>query len=224
MIQRVLETEVMDTPDEAKDYDAMDHSAVNRAFVEDFLKGWTATGTVLDVGTGTAQIPILLCQRTRDVQVVAVDYARHMLALAASNVHKAGLRSRLQLQRCDAKQMPFADGTFGAVISNSIVHHIPQPAAVIREMTRVVALGGRLFVRDLLRPTSENEVGRLVALYAGDANEHQRAMFADSLRAALTLDEIRALVTAAGLPAESVTQTSDRHWTWAADWSAGVAR
>ena len=37
MLSRVLEPEVMDTPEEARDYDSMDHAAVNRLFVTDFL-------------------------------------------------------------------------------------------------------------------------------------------------------------------------------------------
>ena len=37
MLPRVLEPELMDTAEEARDYDEMDHSAVNRAFVADFL-------------------------------------------------------------------------------------------------------------------------------------------------------------------------------------------
>ena len=41
---RVLEPEVMDTPEEARDYDAMDHAAVNRVFVADFLTAWDDRG------------------------------------------------------------------------------------------------------------------------------------------------------------------------------------
>ena len=41
-------------------------------------------------------------------------------------------------------------------------------------------------------------------------------MFADSLHAALTLDEVRALVAALGFDPAGVRQTTDRHWTWAA--------
>ena len=40
MLPRVLEPEVMDSPDEARDYDAMDHGQVNRAFVNDLLAFW----------------------------------------------------------------------------------------------------------------------------------------------------------------------------------------
>ncbi len=56
---------------------------------------------------------------------------------------------------------------------------------------------------------------QLVDTYAGDANDHQRKLFADSLHAALTLDEMRALVAEFAAP-ETVCATSDRHWTWAA--------
>jgi len=41
-------------------------------------------------------------------------------------------------------------------------------------------------------------------------------MFADSLHAAWTLDEVRGLVTRLGFAPATVHQTSDRHWTWAA--------
>jgi ubiquinone/menaquinone biosynthesis C-methylase UbiE len=216
MLPRVLEPEVMDSPEEARDYDAMDHSAVNRVFVADFLAVWDGRGPILDVGTGTAQIPIELCRQTPAARVVAVDLAEHMLAVARANVRRAGLEDRLEVRRCDAKRLPFPAAAFGALISNSIVHHIPEPAPGLAEMVRVTAPGGRLFVRDLLRPADEAQLHSLVAAYAGDANAHQQQMFADSLHAALTLAEVRDLVAALGFPADAVQQTTDRHWTWAA--------
>lgn len=214
MIKRVLEPEVMDSAEEAIDYDSMDHREVNRVFVEDFLAIWKRTVPVLDVGTGTAQIPIELCQQAGPTAIVAIDLAAHMLHVGRENVQQAGFQESIQLQLCDAKSMPFDDHSFGAVISNSIIHHIPDPAQVIKEMARVLIPGGTLLVRDLLRPESNEEVERLVHLYAGDCNDHQQKMFRESLHAALTLDEIRELVTAVGFPAKSVQQTTDRHWTW----------
>ena len=54
------------------------------------------------------------------------------------------------------------------------------------------------------------------ATYAADCNAHQRQLFSDSLRAALNLSELRALVVSLGLDPDTVRQTSDRHWTWVA--------
>lgn len=217
MLPRVLEPEVMDTEDEAHDYDSMDHAAVNRAFVADFLafvRG--ASGSILDVGTGTAQIPIELCTRCPAASVIAVDAAAHMIALAERNVAAAGLSARIRSELINARSLPYPDGHFAAVMSNSIVHHIPDPTAIVSEMIRVSRAGGALFVRDLLRPDGEAELERIVNAYAADANDHQRRLFADSLRAALTLAEVRELVARFGFPPDTVTQTTDRHWTWAA--------
>ena len=55
---RVLEPEVMDSAEEARDYDSMDHAAVNEAFAAAFLSIWNGRNPILDVGTGTAQIPL----------------------------------------------------------------------------------------------------------------------------------------------------------------------
>ena len=229
MLTRVLEPEVMDCAEEARDYDAMDHAAVNRAFVADFAAAASRSAedriaNVLDLGTGTAQIPLELCRATANIRITAVDLAAEMLRLAERNVARAGLAARIELQRVDAKQLPYPDGQFDAVISNSIVHHIAEPAGVLAEAVRVVRSGGLLFVRDLLRPDDDATVRRLVDTYAADANQHQRAMFDASLRAALSLEEIRAIVRSLGFAAETVRATSDRHWTWDSERGAGIIK
>ena len=217
MLARVLEPEVMDTPDEAHEYDAMDHSAVNRAFAADFFALCpTPPGTVLDVGTGTALIPVEMARVHPTVRVHAIDLADEMLKLAAVRVAAAGVADRVTLERVNGRQMPFPDGHFAAVVSNSIIHHIPQPFHCLAEMARVCTAGGSLFVRDLLRPSTEPELAKLVETYAGPATPRQRQLFADSLRAALTLVEVQSLVVQLGFPPETVAQTTDRHWTWAA--------
>src|SRR5262249_55215472 len=139
MLSRVLEPEVMDTEEEARDYDSMDHSAVNRVFVADFLSVWDGRGPILDVGTGTALIPIELCNTHPTAKVVAIDLAEHMLSLARDNVSEAGFNNRIRVEKANGRGMAYADAAFPAVISNSIVHHIPDPIQSIREMVRVCA-------------------------------------------------------------------------------------
>lgn len=216
MLPRILEPEVMDSPEEARDYDAMDHSQVNSVFVADFLEIWDGRGPVLDVGAGTAQIPIELCRQYNTAQVVAIDMANHMLTLARENVQAAGFELRIRTERQNARAMTYVAGSFPAVISNSIVHHIPEPVCVFSEMTRVCAPGGALFVRDLLRPPDRAALQHIVDTYAAGANNHQRKMFAESLHAALTLDEVRAQVAKCGFDPATVRATSERHWTWTA--------
>jgi ubiquinone/menaquinone biosynthesis C-methylase UbiE len=219
MLSRRLEPEVMDTEAEAVDYDRMDHSGVNRQFADDLLAlapgrlPGKAICRVLDVGTGTAQIPIEISRRRNDLRITAIDLAGHMLQVAQRNVISVGLTAQIKLEQVDAKRLPYTDGEFDAVISNSIIHHIPAPRIAFREMVRVLRPRGVLFVRDLLRPPDRPTLEQLVATYAGEANAHQQQMFGDSLQAALSLEEVRALLVDVGLPAEWVQRTSDRHWT-----------
>ena len=215
-LHRVLETEVMDTPEEARDYDAMAHDAVNRAFVNDMLAAGEVGFDVLDLGTGTAQIPLELCRQYADCRVKGVDLSMHMLDLARINIEQAGFAQRISVERGDAKRLPFDEGAFDAVISNSIVHHVPDPMVVLAEAVRVTLAGGLVFFRDLMRPQSRKEVAEFVRLYAGNENPRQRKMFDDSLCAALSLVEIRRLVGSLGFAPETVQASSDRHWTWCA--------
>jgi ubiquinone/menaquinone biosynthesis C-methylase UbiE len=272
-LERILEPEVMDSPQEAADYDAMDHREVNRWFVEDLLASLEGSGfrdqgsggtsdderstrsvlsteysvpsgqpddtlpgpgrisaplspkpqtlnpepsclDILDLGTGTAQIPIELCRQFADCRVMAADAAVSMLEVARYNIEVNSLTERIELAHVDAKKLPFGNQMFDVVMSNSIVHHIPEPVEVLREAVRVTRAGGQLFFRDLLRPESEERLRQLVEIYTAGANDHQRQMFAESLHAALSLDEIRELVVSLGFSANGVQQTTDRHWTW----------
>jgi ubiquinone/menaquinone biosynthesis C-methylase UbiE len=217
MLSRILEPEIMDSADDAREYDAMDHFAVNAQFVTDLLPHLNCSPLeILDLGAGTAQIPIELASRVSYVRITAVDAARSMLAAARANATQANLCDRIELILADAKRLPFADGTFPVVISNSIVHHIADPRAVFAEAIRVSASSGLLFHRDLARPSDEAELQHLVATYAGNATPYQRKLFGDSLRAALTLEEVRDMVASLDFARDTVQMTSDRHWTWAA--------
>lgn len=233
-LARILEPEVMDTESEATSYNAMDHSAVNQLFVTDLLAELAerpapksrsrlmpadddaASLDVLDLGTGTALIVVELCSRLEECRVMAADAAAAMLDVAHYNLEVAGLMQRVQLDQIDAKQLHYIEGQFGIVMSNSLIHHIPEPLVVLSEAARVTLSGGLIFFRDLLRPDSVEQLNGLVETYAGQEPEFSKRMFAESLHAALSLAEIRGLIASLGFPPETVQQTSDRHWTWVA--------
>ncbi len=209
MLPRVLEPEVMDSVEESAAYAAMDHSGPNEAFVER-LQALGAAGRMLDLGTGPGDIPLLVCERIEGALIVAVDQAESMLALARSRVEAQGLHSRIELRRADAKALPFGDAAFDVVFSNTILHHIPDPARLLAEACRVLRPGGVLLVRDLFRPDSVEALDALVALHAADDTPVQRALFRASLHAALTPGELYDLASRLGIDAEVVVD-SDRH-------------
>jgi ubiquinone/menaquinone biosynthesis C-methylase UbiE len=213
MLERELETEVMDTAEEAADYDAMDHSEPNAAFVARLVE-LRAHGRMLDLGTGPAHIPMLVVERIADCTVLGVDLSTEMLNLAEAKRAASRHADRIDFQLADVKSLPFEDTSFDTVFSNTILHHIPEPGAMLREATRVLRPDGVLLIRDLYRPPDERRLDDLVALHAGDATPHQRQMFRNSLKAALTPDELRAMVAELGVHGAVVVVDTDRHMSW----------
>jgi ubiquinone/menaquinone biosynthesis C-methylase UbiE len=208
----------MDTLEEAFEYDSMDHSQVNEVFCNDFFAARNLTDGVqiLDVGTGTAQIPIAMCKRNNGIKITAIDLAESMLTLGNKNIQTARLEDSITLVQIDSKKMPYPDESFDQVISNSIIHHIPNPLECFKEMIRVTKKDGLLFIRDLLRPFSLVELHNIVNLHAGDATPKQKQLFTDSLHASLSLAEVREMVKLFGFEAFTVIQSSNRHWTFTA--------
>ncbi len=218
LMQRVLEPEVMDSWEEAIEYDSMDFTEVNSAFAMSAAALGPVFGNVLDAGTGTARIPIALCAIRPQWHLTGIDLSANMLKVGGENLEKAGVRSQISLELIDAKAMPYSDNYFDMVISNSIIHHLPDPLPFFQEVQRVLKPKGAIFLRDLLRPETPAIRDNLVEMYAGDCNAHQRQLFRDSLQAAFTLDEIQTMMKTAGLDGLRIYESSDRHWTAERAW------
>jgi ubiquinone/menaquinone biosynthesis C-methylase UbiE len=214
-IPRVLEPEVMAGADEASEYDEMDFSATDQLFAERAAELARGVRSIVDIGSGNAKIPLAMCSLLPPrAAVCAVEMSAEMLRVAARNRARAGVSpGRLYLVSGDAKRLPFETRSIDMVTSNSVVHHIPDPREVFDEIARIARPGGPILIRDLARPESEAEVERLVGLHAPQASPLQRRLFADSLRAALTVNEVRQLVEECGLAGVTVAQVSDRHWS-----------
>lgn len=212
-MQRILEPEVMDSAEEAVEYDAMDFTEVNTAFAKRAIELASTSAIVLDAGTGTARIPILICQQRPQWHITGIDMAKSMIEIGRKNVDKAGLQQHITLELADAKRLPYRDEQFDMVISNSLIHHLPEPLPFLQEIKRVMNRDGAILLRDLIRPESAEIINNLVDSIGEEYDEHQKKLFRDSLYAAFTLDEVKALIQQAGLPDVNVYQSSDRHWT-----------
>ncbi|TWU16922.1 class I SAM-dependent methyltransferase [Allorhodopirellula heiligendammensis] len=232
MLSRTCEPPADDPKLEAKVYREMDHGDVNRRFVTDLFRSGPVGPRVIDLGCGPALIPILLCEHAEQITcddvesddhselvVMGVDNCAEMLELARFEIEFAGRLRQIQLQRIDLSDDESLDAELAdTVICNTVLHHLDDPAAALRLAIRALQPAGRLFIRDLVRPETETEVERLVALHGGAVEENASGvspsqLLRQSFYASLTLAEIRGLVSDLGIDADCVNMTSDRHWT-----------
>lgn len=215
MTQRILEPEVMDSEAEAIAYDRMDFQDVNQAFVELVAEVYPYLQTnALDLGTGTARIPVMLLAKFPQWQITGIDLAQSMLTIGQDHVAIAGLQDQISLELADAKTLPYSDCQFDLIFSNSLIHHLPDPLPCFQEMRRLLKPTGVIVVRDLLRPHSPQAIDTMVDQVSGtDYDAHQKKLFRDSLYAALTLEEVQQVASSAELETAEIYQSSDRHWT-----------
>ena len=94
------------------------------------------TATVLDVATGTGAVAReLLAQK--NCTVVGLDQSPEMLAEA-----RRRLPPNVKLVEANADELPFPDGAFDALTFTYLLRYVPDPAATLRELARVVRSGG----------------------------------------------------------------------------------
>jgi SAM-dependent methyltransferase len=104
---------------------------------------------VLDLGCGPGHTALAFAPRA--AQVVALDLTEGMLAQGRRLAEERGLRN-LRFERGDAARLPFADGSFERVTSRLSAHHYADPAAVLREVARVLTEDGAFLLVDCVAP------------------------------------------------------------------------
>jgi SAM-dependent methyltransferase len=135
------------------------------------LAGVTAGQRLLDVGCGTGTLTAELVRRVGAGSVAAVDPSEPFVAAARAR------HPDVDVRRGTAEKLPFADGTFDAVLAQLVVHFMPDPVMGLKEMARVTRPDGVVaacvwdqvdqspfgpFWRAVheLDPTAENETSR----------------------------------------------------------------
>ena len=213
MMQRVLEPELMDNEEQATAYAKADFEAENQGFVNRFLKYYPdfTEGHVLDLGCGPADIPIRFVKALPTCRVTAVDASPPMIKLAEAAVGKAGMTNRIAL-RCERIQSLALPEPADAALSNSLVHHIPNPLQFWYCLKKQVKSGSYVLVMDLLRPESPEAAQAIVDQYAANEPAILRKDFYNSLLAAFTEDEVAAQLAELNLSRLMIDVIDDRHW------------
>ena len=204
----------MDSEDQTAAYAGADFEEPNLLFVLGFVDGFGKDGggeAAVDLGWGPAEITTRFARLYPGCRVTGADAGANMLRLAAAAVQGSGLAQRVSLARCRLPDLNELSPPYDAIISNSLLHHLPEGATLWRAVRDLGRTGTRVMVMDLRRPASRDAAREIVAQYSGDEPEVLRQDFENSLCAAFTPGEIAAQLHAAGLDELSVEEPSDRH-------------
>lgn len=154
------------------------------------LVGFTQAGTrarVLDVACGGGLVVCAFAPQVREA--VGIDMTPAMLERGRALGALRGL-SNVRFDAGNCLALPYADGSFQAVVTRLSFHHVADPLAALREMVRVCAPGGSVLVADMF--TSEDP------WRAANFNAMERLRDPSHVRA-MPVSELRALFAAAGL-------------------------
>ena len=197
----------------AQQYDLMNdlmslgiHRVWKRYFVG--TSGVKRGDRVLDLAGGTGDIAALLHERVGDTgSVVLGDINAAMLGVGRDRLTDRGLVRGLEYVQLNAEALPFPDASFDLVTIAFGLRNVTEKANALREMHRVLKVGGRALVLEFsqvkpewFRPVydfhSFKVLPRLGKLFANDADSYQ--YLAESIRKHPPQDELKAMMAAAG--------------------------
>jgi SAM-dependent methyltransferase len=144
--------------------------------------------TVVDLGCGGGLDVFLAAKRIGPTgRAIGIDMTPEMLDLARRNATRSGLNN-VEFHQATIDRLPLADGSADCVLSNCVINLASDKPAVFREIARVLKPGGRVALSDItLKQPLPEELGRDLAAYIG------------CIAGAISIDEYRAGLTAAGL-------------------------
>ena len=210
-LKRTPEPELMDERAQAEAYAEADFAEPHQHCVDTCMQlHGTLTGHVLDLGCGPGDVLSRYAVANPQAEFTGVDGAPVMLELARQTVDGRGVGARVRLEKHYLPSVTLAERHYDAVISNSLLHHLADPSALWKTIASTGRSGAPVFVMDLMRPDSADDVEALVAKYAVGAPDVLVRDFRASLHAAYRVEEVQQQIASAGLQLE-VKMLSDRH-------------
>lgn len=214
-MKRRPEPELMDSEDQTRAYAEADFNESNSLFTGRFLERFDdlpASGRLVDLGCGPGDITLRLARGLPGWSVLGLDAGENMLQRARERLAGDEAAGRISYRLAHLPDDSLPAGAWDAVVSNSLLHHLPDPMTLWQAVRQLGAPGAAVLVMDLFRPDSEDAAGRLVDRYAADAPEILREDFYNSLLAAYTAEEVAGQLIRAGLDRLKIETASDRHW------------
>ena len=108
--------------------------------------------TILDVATGTADMPVMMMKLLAPELIVGIDISEAMLEMGKKKIANAGLQKSVVLQPGDAEEIAFPDAGFDGITVAFGVRNFQNLEKGLSEMFRVLKPGGKLVVLEFSKP------------------------------------------------------------------------
>jgi ubiquinone/menaquinone biosynthesis C-methylase UbiE len=215
-MKRIPEPELMDDPAQAYAYSRADFEEPHSNFIKLLMGFCSCVGhvdTILDMGCGTGDITFRVARALPGSEIDAIDGSAAMLYYAEEGLKKRPeLEGRIHFIHRNIQE--FEPGkSYDLIVSNSLLHHLSEPAHFWLAVKRLSSPGTRVFVMDLMRPASVGAARSLAETYTLNEPDILKRDFYNSLLAAFEVEEVKLHLEEAGLGVFDVTQVSDRHLT-----------
>ena len=213
-MERTPEPELMTEREQAIAYAEADFEEPHSHFIallQDRFPELPERGGALDLGCGTADITIRFARAFPSWRVDGLDGSPAMLGLGREAVQEADLGERVNLLLSSLPGGSAPRQHYDLLFSNSLLHHLADPAVLWSSIRRWGPAGTPVFVMDLLRPASREDARGLVERYAQGEPEILRRDFYNSLLAAYRPAEVQDQLEKAGLHSLQISISSDRH-------------
>jgi ubiquinone/menaquinone biosynthesis C-methylase UbiE len=124
-----------------------------------------SSGRILDIGTGPGYIPIEVARASKNVEVKAIDISSAMVMIARKNAEDAELSRRVQFEYGSAEHIPYGDGYFDLVVSTLSFHHWANRLECLKEIHRVLKIGGEAWIYEIRKDTTREAKKQLKDRY-----------------------------------------------------------
>lgn len=213
-MKRITERELMVDPEQVLAYGRADFEDPHSNFIKLLKTYFPAPGTIntaLDMGCGTGDITFRLGRAFPRTKIDAIDGSSAMLDFASGMLEREPeIKGRVSFIHVSVQEF-LPDKYYDLIISNSLLHHMPDPSDFWDAAKRFSSPGTRVFVMDLIRPGTADEAMKLVERYSPNEPEILKRDFYNSLLAAFEIDEVKLQLETAGLGYFKTGRASDRY-------------
>lgn len=196
-MKRIVENELMIDEDQVLAFNNAQRDHSYNAFIYWFRKLGISTGTVVDFGSGPANHLIKLSKEFPNLKLIGIDGSSQMINIAKRNVDRENLTNRISFICKTFDKISELDCE--CIMSLGTLHHLHDPAIFWNAIKKNSKSGTSIFVMDLLRPNTEQQVKEAIESLCQEESDLYKSDFSNSLHAAFKEDEISDQLLEAGL-------------------------